>query len=477
MQDFAINDTPEAKSPLPKILQVMGSIAIFVVLGYFTLRGLSLEELMLPAAALGLPIYLVVIVDPILGLAILIACIGLSPEFTVGGIRNLRMEDFMLPGLLMGWVLRAGMNRTVMAPARIWAPVLASMAAMIFSTIAGASAGTAQPQTAFLIMGKYAEYLVLYLLVINIVKTEPEVRALAIFAILVALGSAALSMSSTLSFSANIAEGRVRGPLGETGNIFGGYLGLHLLLALGLFLHSKTDGARVSGGAAVALLGISILFTYSRTTYVAIGGAILLFGVLKHRRLLIILLVLALLIPVLAPASVMDRMSTVGGVASGTTPPSWGSRLYAWQFTVGRMSGIDSILGKGIGSVSFGDVDNEYVRIFSDMGLLGVLLFGWVLLRIGRLANRTYDGLQDYTFPRGFVAGYMMAFVLMIIHSIAATTFSAIRTEESFMFLTGLMTVIANQRETPETGSEDRPVVLLRDNGILEPPQVPQPLR
>lgn len=474
MLHFTAAGEPDAKSPLPKILQVMGAMAVFVVLAYTTLRGLSLEELMLPAAALGIPIYLIVVVDPILGLAILIACVGLSPEFSVGGIRNLRMEDFLIPGLLLGWVLRAGMSRTPMAPARIWAPVLASVAAMVFSTIAGASAGTVQPQTAFLIMAKYAEYLLLYLLVINIVKTEAEVRALTIFAILVALGSAALSLSSTVSYSASIAEGRVRGPHGETGNIFGGYLGLHLLLALGLFLHTRTDASRVAGGAAIVLLGISILFTYSRTTYVSICGAILVFGSFKHRRLLIILLVLAVLLPVLAPVSVMERIATVGGVAAGPKPASWGSRLDAWEWAVNRMSPSDSLLGKGIGSVTFGDVDSEYVRIFSDMGLLGVLLFAWLLFRIGRLANKTYDALQDFTFPRGYAAGYLMGFVLMIIHSIAATTFSAIRTEETFMFLTGLMTVIANQREETEVESEGRPVVLLRDNGILEPPR---PLR
>src|SRR5690348_6576125 len=94
-------DHDRQQSPLPKILQVGGGLGVFMAMGYLLLRGLSLEELMLPAAALGLPIYLIVIVDPIIGLAILIAGIGLSPEFTVGGLKNLRMEDFLMPGLLL----------------------------------------------------------------------------------------------------------------------------------------------------------------------------------------------------------------------------------------------------------------------------------------------------------------------------------------------------------------------------------------
>jgi hypothetical protein len=119
--------------------------------------------------------------------------------------------------------------------------------------------------------------------------------------------------------------------------------------------------------------------------------------------------------------------------------------------------------------VRFGEVDSEYVRIFSDMGVVGVLLFFWLLIRLGSLANKTYDSLEENTFLRGYVAGYLMAFVAMVIHSIAATTFSAIRTEEAFMILTGLLTVIANNRESLAPGEADRPAILLRDASILEP--------
>lgn len=467
MQDFTSFREGEPRSPLPRILQVMGALGVFMLLGWLVLSGF--EDLLLPAVVLGLPLYLIVLVDPILGLAILIACIGLSPEFSIGGIRNLRAEDFMIPGLLLGWFLRAGHERKPLADARIWAPALVSLAAMILSTISGASAGSVKPGAAFFIMAKYAEYLLIYLLVINLVRTEAEVRALAIFSIMVAVASATLSLTSSVSYAADVAEGRVRGPLGETANIYGGYLGVHLLLTLGFFLHSTTGGARLISGATVVLLGISILFTYSRTSYVAVGGAILIFGVIKYRRLLVILLILGILVPILAPTSVMDRMATVGGVAAGPTPYSWDARLYAWQWAMGRMSAFDSIIGKGIGSVGFGDVDSEYVRIFSDMGVLGVFLFLWLLVRIGLLASRTHDALPEYTFRRGYVAGYLMAFLTMTIHSVAATTFSAIRTEETFMILTGLMTAIANQREAAQEGESGRPVVLLRDVPVLEP--------
>jgi hypothetical protein len=343
------------------------------------------------------------------------------------------------------------------------------MFVMLCSTLAGSSSRTTPLSQSFLVMGKYAEYLMIYLVIINTVRTEGEVRALAIFSILVAIASSWFSLSSTIGYSGEVTEGRVLGPMGETSNIYGGYLSLNLLMALGLFLHSSTEGGRLIHGAAVVLLGIAILFTYSRTTYVAIGGAILVYGSVKHRRLLLILLVLAIILPLLAPQSVMDRMATVSGVATGTTPGSWASRLESWEINWNRTAASDLLFGQGIYSVAFGEVDSEYVRILLDTGIAGLFLFGWVLQRFGRLAYRTHDALAEYTFLKGYFAGYLMLFLALAIHSVAATSFSAIRTEETFMIFTGFMTVLANSRETQTSPADARPVVLLENVPVLEP--------
>jgi hypothetical protein len=343
------------------------------------------------------------------------------------------------------------------------------MFAMLCSTLAGTPFRTNPLSQSFLVMGKYAEYLMIYIVIINTVKTEGEVRALAIFSILVAIASSWFSLSTAIGRSGELTEGRVLGPMGETSNIYGGYLALNLLMALGLFLHSATEGGRLIHGAAVVLLGIAILFTYSRTSYVAIGGAILIYGSVKHRRLLLILLVLAIVLPLLAPQSVMDRMATVTGVATGSNPSSWASRLEAWEIAWNRTAASDLLFGLGIYSVQFGDVDSEYMRILLDTGIAGLLLFGWVLLRFGRLAYRTHDALAEYTFPKGYFAGYLMLFLALVIHAVAATSFSAIRTEETFMVFSGLMTVLANLRETLASADAARPVVLLEHAAVLEP--------
>jgi len=61
-----------------------------------------------------------------------------------------------------------------------------------------------------------------------------------------------------------------------------------------------------------------------------------------------------------------------------------------------------------------------------------------------------------------------MAYIAMLIHAVAATSFSAIRIEEGFMILTALANVVANGLEEARPEGEARPVVLLRDASILD---------
>ena len=74
-------------------------------------------------------------------------------------------------------------------------------------------------------------------------------------------------------------------------------------------------------------------------------------------------------------------------------------------------------------------------------------LLGWLLIRLFRISNRGYDSLPTGGFHKGFAAGYWIAFVTMIIHASAATSFTSIRTMEAFMLFTGLFVVQVNRRE------------------------------
>jgi len=306
---------------------------------------------------------------------------------------------------------------------------------------------------------------------VNNVRTEQEFKALAIFSILVAVVSAILFSGATLVNPTPATK--VHGPLGETANIYGGYLVLNLAIAAGLFMHAATPAQRIAASAAIAFLSVPILHTYSRTSSVSLGAALLAFGLTKERRVLLVLLIVGILIPLIAPESVWSHLVTVAGVVTGSHPPSWDARVMAWEEAVPRVLGSNPLLGFGPGSVRRGDVDSEYVRALMDTGFLGLGLFCALLFRIGKIAFVRLDTLRGPGFHKGYAAGFLIAFFALVVHAVAATSFTAIRTTEGFMILAGLYFCQVNRLKewtSPPLATAAVPVVLI-------PPAAAAPLR
>jgi hypothetical protein len=296
----------------------------------------------------------------------------------------------------------------------------------------GVAAGLTSASKALPILGKYLEYFLIFAVVAKNLRTEREFRTL----VWICVAAAVLGIvSGALGFGAD----RVRGPLGETANIYGGYLSLSLSIVIGLGVYATTPGTRALAAATALFLAAGIARTFSRTTYVALAASTTLFALFKERRLLPVLLLAALLLPVVLPRDVAERVGTIAGVAVGDTPSSWAARLGAWELAFNGMSGGDYLWGRGAGSVALGDVDSEYVRAFVDTGIIGLALFLWFLLRTLRTANANFGRLPGPGFHKGFAAGYLIAFVAICVHGIGATSFTSIRTMEMFMVLTGLM--------------------------------------
>ena len=457
---------------LQKILPVVAVLGVLAFLGYTLTEGSSNSRFIQVGMTLGLLVYLATFVDVVLGLAFLILCIGLSPELSLGGMNDLRLEDFIIPALLLAWLTRTLRGREPVAHVPFKGPAIIYFATLVFSSILGLSAGTTQLSAALPLIAKSIEYYLILLIVANNIRTESEFKALVVFSVLVAMAGSIFGADRAFADLAPDPTNRMQGPLGETATIFGGYLALTLSIVVGLFLHCRTQGQRVLAGTAIVTLSAAILYTYSRTSYAALTVGLIVFGFLKERRLLIIILLLAVLLPILAPESIIARFSTIGDVATGPGPSSWVARVEAWQWAVARMNGTDFLWGKGAGSVRLGDVDNEYVRVVVDTGLLGLAIFLWMLARIGRSANDLYKSLDSETFSKGYAAGYLIAFFTLVVHAIAATSFTSIRTMECFMLMTGFTLCLAHHREAWHLGDLQKP--LDRDPIFLpaiEPPR------
>ncbi len=451
-----------------RLMVTLFPLGILGLLAWFLVRGESLVVMLQAGAALAALFYVAIFLDITLGLAILILCTALSPEISIGGFNDLRLEDFLVPALALSWAGRSLLQREPLAPTLIGGPALLAVVICLVATLAGAAMGSTTIRTATLHLVKYGEYLLIYLLFLNNVRTRHEFRALASFALIAALVSAFTASSS--SAGADHDPGRLSGPHGETANIFGGYLAIHVAIALGVFLQAPGRGARLGSAAAAVGLAIPLLYTYSRTSVSALVAACAVFALLRERRLFVVLGVMAVCVPLLAPESIWTRITTISGVAYGTEPSSWASRLHAWQLHLPKMLGESPLLGFGIASLPLGELDNEYVRVLIDTGLLGFAVFLWILVRLGRAADRLHQTLPSLTIEKGYAAGYWIAFWTFLVHAVGSTSFTAIRTMESFMVLSGLFAALHHRAAEwlPEYAREGS-AVLVSDAPVLNP--------
>src|SRR5262245_47613679 len=205
-----------AGNVLQKLLLTLVPLGLLL---YGLFKGTDADLHLQIGIAAAFLVYIVTFIDLTLGLAILIACVGLSPELTIAGIQNIRLEDFIVPALVLSWITRLMQHRIPFQPVLV-APALPLYAgAILLATLVGVMSGTTTLSSAVLYMGKFTEFFLIYLLLVNNVTRREEFRALAAFTILVALASALMVSDA---FSDSQTASRLNGPMGETANMYGG---------------------------------------------------------------------------------------------------------------------------------------------------------------------------------------------------------------------------------------------------------------
>ncbi len=95
--------------------------------------------------------------------------------------------------------------------------------------------------------------------------------------------------------------------------------------------------------------------------------------------------------------------------------------------------------------MSPGRVDNGYVHMLIEIGVLGLAVFLWLLVKSLLMAHRTHARYPNRPFFRGLTLGFLCGTLGLMLHALGAPSFTAIRTMEPFMVLLGLVTVLWNR--------------------------------
>ncbi|MBW2310782.1 MAG: O-antigen ligase family protein [Deltaproteobacteria bacterium] len=409
------------------------------------------------ALAGGMLLFILSFASTQIALYILIFSMLLGPEIVVGATAGttlgrgvtLRVDDFILVIIGFSWLARMALYKELGLFLRtpLNKPIAFYIIACLVSTFLAALLGRMNLKTGFFFVLKYFEYMVVYFMVVNHLQDRKQIRYF-LWALLFTCVAV-----SFIGISQIPGGGRVSAPFeGEAGepNTFGGYLIFMMAMTIGLVLTANLWRDRLIYGAICVISFVPFLFTQSRGSYLAFFPMLLTFVWLSEKRKLIIICLLftAILLPLIAPKAVKDRILYtftqryhpgqhvyIGDVRLDT---STSARLKSWKDVL-KDYVSHPIFGFGV--TGYGFVDAQFPRTLVETGIVGILCFIsllWAIFSEGRSVFRQTDDV----FHKGICMGFLAGFIGLLVHAIGANTFIIVRIMEPFWFVLGMVVII-----------------------------------
>jgi len=415
----------------------------------------------------GIIFLIVCLASTEIALYLLIFSMLLSPEFIVGttggaslgrGV-TLRVDDFVILIVGFSWLAKMAINKELgfFLETPLNKPIAYYIIACLLSTLLGTIFGKVQFKTGIFYVLKYFEYVLIYFMVANHLHEKKQVRSY-LWALLITC------VIVSIIGMAQIPEGgRVSAPFeGEGGepNTFGGYLVFMMCITTGLFLTAVSPRAKVLYGLLILVFAVPLLYTQSRSSYLALIPATLSFVWLSEKRqwVLLTILFVAVALPFLAPKPAKERVAytffeekdrglEIGGVALDTSTTA---RIESWK-NVARDWIKHPVFGYGVTGYAF--VDAQYFRVLIETGALGFFAFSLLMIRIFRISRQKLKQASE-PLDRGLTMGFVAGFVGLLFHGIGANTFIIVRIMEPFWFVTAMVMMLPDLETQKEEKAE-----------------------
>jgi O-antigen ligase len=411
----------------------------------------------------GCAIFLLAIFNTDLALIILIFSMLLSPEFTQGSAAGrsvkVRADDIFIMIIFCGWLAKMAINKEMglIRQTRLNTPVILYVVICLFASFLGIVAGRTNVKSAFFFLIKYIEYFLLFFMVANNLKTVKQAKKFVFFLILTCLFVCIYSTGQVA------AGGRPSAPFesgaGGEPNTFAGYLILMMSLMAAFIIYPPSFKQRVALIGLLCVAAVSFLMTLSRSGWIsafpAVGTFIL--ATKKYRfQLVILVVVVAMALPIIAPKQVQLRVQetftpwkeyNVGAKRIGVDE-STAHRIDSWKVGINRWM-YKPIFGYGIPAGAV--IDNQYTRVLNESGIIGFSVFIWMLITLFQVIRECYVNAGDNYFNKAMGLGLMAGFMGILLLNFAASAFILIRIMEPFWFLVAIVVTM------PELEGESSP--------------------
>ncbi|MCL4439593.1 MAG: O-antigen ligase family protein [Firmicutes bacterium] len=227
-------------------------------------------------------------------------------------------------------------------------------------------------------------------------------------------------------------------------NALGSYLAFLVPISLGLFMQEKPWPKKLLFlGAAVIMAGC-LVFTGSRGAWLAFAGAMGIIGVFYDRRILIVGIIAAVLAVAFVPY-VNQRVTYLFSPEYMSKSTASG-RVSRWFDAYDQMRN-NPLFGAGMGhyggavakrnyNVTY--TDNYYLKTMAEMGLLGLTMFLWLILKTLKEGYTAMKSLGSSNF-KFMATGMLAGLTAIVLHNAVENIFELPFLNTYFWLVAGLL--------------------------------------
>lgn len=386
-------------------------------------------------------------------LVLLILAITVSPRFDLiplayGRILQLRFEDFLLVILLVSWLFSFPINKKSITPSPLTKPILIYVFLAVLSTLLGIYFEWVEPTRAFFYLFKEIEYFLIYFVFVMFIENFKNLRVIIITLLVLGIGSGIFAayqfVTGKLTGYYGIASIGEPSPFST-----GGYYSILFIFSVALFLHVKEKKIRWLSAISILLNFLALINSGSRANVIGtiFSLCLLLLFIYKPKMLLRLTFIIPIFISAwiiimfFSPSEyiIIERITNVEGMKL-----SWEARIDKAFIPLWNVVVINPVtgLGKSITGTEGlpTEAHNHYLRILTEMGVIGIISFLYLLSSIIKTSIKTYKNTA-IPLKKATALCCLLVTISLMVASISQDAFTPVKVNEMFWLLVGLMTV------------------------------------
>ena len=254
---------------------------------------------------------------------------------------------------------------------------------------------------------------------------------------------------------------RDRGPLVWGANLTAAYLVQFAMFLWGVLQFVKRRKYKIIGFSAIAASFLALLYTFSRGGYLAALVGCLILGILKDRKLLIILGLFLLTWRMVVPTAVRERIEMTKN-STGELDASAQQRVELWKESWQSIK-ESPVIGKGYATFQYGqhaanlkDSHNLYAKVGVETGIVGLAMVFVLFEQMMSLGYRLFRRGNDPLY-RGLGLGLLLATCCSIVANFFGDRWNFIEISGPMWVLAGTA-VRAIHLKALERGTEVTPI-------------------